>query len=418
MLNYLKTASFLFFTVALLFAGQGLGESAPESEKGRFRLGPFFERRTENGETSFLAVRPFFSWEYKKEQDQRDLDVVWPISTFGRRAERVRNRILTIFYTDDDRNDPESGWHISAPPIWGMGRTNHGVDHWALFPFYGYIPNMLIVNEFRFVLFPLYVSYEVGKTPVPRKYFLWPFFSLKEDPDKTRWSLWPIYGTKKETDFDSRFAFWPLWTEKIYHDQQRQKNGHAWMLFPLMARVDTDTEQGWSVIPPFFSRTTTERGATLLRCPWPLEHYTDPNENTWRFWRIFGVTHRGSRDGWWFLHPIVVFSHQETERVENTRRRIWPLYTFEEDKTFDKGTETVEESYFRIWPLFSRAYSKEQGERIRVLELMPIRDSAPIERNFAPFWTLYECTHTPGESVNRHDLFWGLIKWTTEADDE
>lgn len=386
-------------------------------EAGRFRIGPFFERRTQGDETTFLALRPFFAWEYKPERDQRDFDLAWPLTTFGRRGETVRNRIITVFYNDLDRSDPESSWSLSIPPIYQKGSAR-GDDYWALFPIYGRMPNFLIVNNLEFALFPFYLSYDVGgKKPIRRRYYLWPLFSLKDDPDHTRWSLWPLYGTKKEAEADSRFAFWPIWTEKIYHDQQRNKNGHAWMLFPLMARVDTDTEQSWSVIPPFFSRTTTARGATHLRCPWPLEHYTDANENTWRFWRIAGFTERGTREGWWFLHPIVVSTHQKTDRIENTNKRFWPLYVFEESLSRDKEKIDVNERYFRLWPLYSRWYTKETGERLRFLELIPIRDAAPLERNLTPFWTLYERTRIAGTRINRHDLLWGLIQWTTEIDD-
>ncbi len=405
--------------LSLIAAGNLLGAPAPDPPQtaGRFRIGPLFERRTEGGQTTFLALRPFFSWEHDPRRDQRDLDVAWPLTTFGRRGETVRNRIVTVFYNDQNRSDPQSSWSLSIPPIFQKGSTR-GDDYWALFPIYGKMPNFLIVNNLRFTLFPLYLSYDVGgKTPVRRSYYLWPIFSLKDDPDNPRWSLWPLYGTKKETDADSRYTLWPIWTEKTYHDQQRTKNGHAWMLFPLMARVDTDTEQSWSIIPPFFTRTVTDRGATLLRCPWPLEHYTDENENTWRLWRIAGITERGTREGWWILHPIIVSTHQKTDRLENTRNRFWPLYVFEENLSRDNGRPEVKERYFRLWPLYSRWYTKEAGERLRLLELMPIRDAAPVERNLTPFWTLYERTRIAGTKTNRHDLLWGLIQWTTETDD-
>jgi hypothetical protein len=46
------------------------------------------------------------------------------------------------------------------------------------------------------------------------------------------------------------------------------------------------------------------------------------------------------------------------------------------------------------------------------LELNLIRYSGGVERNWAPFWTLYERTCTP-DGTARHDLLWGLIQWTT-----
>ena len=67
------------------------------------------------------------------------------------------------------------------------------------------------------------------------------------------------------------------------------------------------------------------------------------------------------------------------------------------------------ESYTRVWPFWSRLRTPERTHW-RVLELNPIRHSAAVERNWAPFWTFYEKTETKTES--RWEALWGLLGGT------
>ena len=55
------------------------------------------------------------------------------------------------------------------------------------------------------------------------------------------------------------------------------------------------------------------------------------------------------------------------------------------------------------------SYMQEGGnKRFRVLELWPLRNTGPVEREYAPIWTLY--THTlMGDSYD-DELLWGLYR--------
>jgi hypothetical protein len=48
-----------------------------------------------------------------------------------------------------------------------------------------------------------------------------------------------------------------------------------------------------------------------------------------------------------------------------------------------------------------------------MLEFNLIRHSGGIERNWAPFWTLYERIERDGEI--RHDALWGLLQHRAAA---
>lgn len=403
------------FILGLLFASHTAWGALPLREgEFRFRLGPFFEYASENGTNTCFAIRPFFSRVHDPRANRSITDVVWPLTHDIRTDTTVSGRVATVFYRSNTSDPERPDWTFSIPPFWvnGQGRED-GKPYWGLFPIYGRIPRLVFIEDVRWTLFPLYLHYQTSaKIPIERDYILWPFFSLKHDEDVSRWGLWPIFGTKYEKDVSSRYAFWPIWTERIYHSEV--KNGHAWMLFPLAQRIDADSEQGFGVLPPFFFYSRTTQGAKLVRFPWPFERYTDPNEDTWRFWRLWGRTHRGTRKGWWFLHPILTSQQQVTDNVRTSRFRFFPFYASDRDGVSDIHGQWRERShYWRIWPFVSQASSENAGLERKALVLFPLRDTPSVDRNWAPFWTIYRADREPQHNTTHHELFWGLIKWQT-----
>ena len=391
--------------------------ATPDAEGAfRLRVGPFFEYGSREGRgMTRLAVRPFFAWEEdRRNPPDRDMEVVWPLSHFGWRGDAFHWRVVMTFWNDEDRTDRLTrDYSLAIPPLWVNGRDGEDA-YWGLFPIWGRMPKFLLLEDFRWRLFPLWLSYRTGGTQgVGRTYVLWPFFSLKHDDDAARWGLWPLYGTKRERERDSRYVLWPFWNDQTFHAPNH--NGGAWMLWPLAERIDADTEQGWGLLPPLFRWSETTDGAFLLRCPWPLfERYRDRRESTWRAWRFWGMTHRGTRDGWWFLHPIVVSERQRTESRFVRRFRVWPFYVDEETVAYDiRGRARTQHRHFRVWPFYASDWHEGEGLRRRALALFPIREVPAVERNWAPFWTLYTATREPGSGEVLHELFWGLIWWRT-----
>lgn len=412
----------LKFCFSFIFLCLPLGLLATPSEEGssHFRLGPFFEWRAVDGEMSTLAVRPFFAWEADREYQTQDadFDLLWPLSHSSWRGTAFQSRLLIALWQDEGGVGEDAGdYTFMIPPFWINGRER-GELYMGCFPVAGYIPKLFMVEDLRWVAFPLWLHFRTGGSrATPRNYIVWPFFSLKHDDDATRWALWPIYGTKWEPGVHSRYICWPFWNDVTYDSEQTQ--GHAYMLWPLFEHVNTNREQTYGVLPPFFRISQTSQGAFNLRCPWPFfERYRDRNESTWRSWRFWGKTKRGTRNAWWFLYPIVRHTDQETESQLISNSSFWPFYTNDYVYEYDNdGKATLVSSYFRIWPFYSSSYHKEEGAKRRSLELLPIREAPGIERNWAPFWTFYQATQKPGEKEILHELFWGLIWWHTSADE-
>ena len=403
-------------SLLLALSVQGASAQDAPSKPWRFRIGPFFEIATQQEQLSRLAIRPFFAWEKSQSNPtDRDMEVIWPLSHFEWNGTAFHWRfVLTFWQEADTTNRRSADYSLSIPPIWAHGR-DQDEPYWGLFPLYGKLPKFFLTEDFQWALFPLWLRYRTsGTRAIWRDYYVWPFFSLKYDPDATRWALWPLYGTKRETDFDARFVLWPIWNDQSFHAPRH--TGSAWMLWPLCERINADTEQGWGFIPPLFRRHSYNVNALhITRAPWPLlEHITSPTENTWQGWRFWGISHRGTRDAWWLLDPILAHRKQTTPRMRTDRFTFWPLYTDEEQYTLDaQGTATLKSHYFRIWPFYSSTYNSKSGLVRKALVLFPIRDVPAVERNWSPFWTLYSATQVPGEPAVQHELFWGLIRWET-----
>ena len=87
--------------------------------------------------------------------------------------------------------------------------------------------------------------------------------------------------------------------------------------------------------------------------------------------------------------------------VEKTRSRlnIFPFFTMEKD-------------FLRVWPFWSRQV-EDGREKVKVLDLIPIRNADGFARNWEPFWSLYSSEDLPDGRVRRKFLF-NIFWWTAE----
>ena len=113
------------------------------------------------------------------------------------------------------------------------------------------------------------------------------------------------------------------------------------------------------------------------------------------------------------MWPLFNSSSLKTKDGREERSRLFPFYAkstlYRNDPA---GAEQVAETYTRVWPLYARERTPE-GSHLRALEFSLIRYSGGIERNWAPFWTLYERIEQAGDVT--HDALWGLLRHRTTA---
>jgi hypothetical protein len=402
----------------LLLAAGCASPLPPPGAQSAWRVGPLLEgARLESGDR-LLAVRPLYSRETAGDEPfRRVTDILWPLGTFSRRDDRLSWRCLLFYGTGDAAPASNGAYRFRLFPIYYQGRTRTGDAYAALFPLYGEIQDFLGFGEVHFALFPLYGTALAQETRT--RTVLWPFYLTRHGPDIDQFRLWPFYGERRASGryaHTRHFVLWPLWSD--IHMESEAIRGDGFVLFPLYGRShfdrpDRGPEEGWTLLPPFFSSVRGADGYRSLRAPWPFVRQLDDRGRRERhWWPLYGGTTNALRRDWYAVWPLVSGSVEARPRETVRQFAVSPLF-FRERRTgrpaAPGGPPRVTDAYDRLWPLFSWQRNA-HGSQLRIPELTLFRRSAPIERNWAPFWSLF-VRRQRADGARVTDLLWGLAAW-------
>ena len=357
-----------------------------------FEILPFYQQKQD-----FAALRPI--WSHERETT----DVLWPVFT----SHRDWWRFCFFVHEQDYPND---GYQFDILPIWWNGRegrrkkeegrSDEGT-YWGLFPIWGTHPHVLLMNDWKFCLWPLWMRYSMPRPKEDRwmttNCVLFPFFHWRDDGS---WGFWPLFGFSHNRADDHWYALWPIWNMKTsFPDRDTGGAGTSWMFWPLLGHVDRERENQWLFVPPFFSYAETP-GGWRGRYPLPLVEIErlQPRDRTsiFPFWEH--IVNRSYRDGA-PTGEITRFGWRLVELLPD-ETRVFPFWVSRPDDT-----------YFRLWPFWEESAEKSGVKHGRFLSLFPIRWADGVDRNWAKFWTFYERESDPVET--RHSLFWSIIRWRT-----
>lgn len=347
-----------------------------------FQLGPFYEQRPNH---DYCAVRPFYAHEGEVD------DVLWPLFT----SHESWWRALLLIHSQNTGEDRQ----FEVMPFWFNGETRAGEKYWGLFPLYGRHPHILLLHDWNFALWPVWMRYQMPRPSEDRwmtsNVVLFPFFHWRDDGS---WGAWPIYGVGYQRESDHRYALWPLVTWASYRaDRDTAGAGSSWWVLPLYGSVERERESQTMIVPPFFGYAETPQ-ARRLRTPWPLVEWergrSRDRTSVFPFWERVedkdyfdgSVESRVTRYGWKFIE------------IYDDETRVFPFWV-------------SSDRYFRLWPLYESEAAALDTRRGNFLSLVPIRWIPQIDRNWAKFWTLYENFDCP--LYTDHSLLWGIIRWRT-----
>ena len=397
--------------------------------------GPFFEYRRAIGPNpvggsrearlrTFWAFRPFYAQVRAPETSERDF--LWPIATGHSREDALWWRAFFLAY-GDAREGREPSWSFNILPIFFCGSDRLDRGYWGLFPLYGTHPHLLQMDNWRFVLWPLWMDYDVKS--VHHGAVLWPLVTWKNNDTATA-GLWPIFSHARLRESDHWYALWPIATWARYdEDRDTSGAGFSWMFWPLYGHVSRARETQHLFLPPFFSWTRTPH-VRRWRVPWPLvdvEIGTRRNRTSvWPFYEhLDGFPYtsaetppdartpdeRTRRYLWLFVEDTEL----STETTRETRFNVFPFFTYERRMAREKKSGEWREasSFLRIWP-FWRSETDHGLTRRRVLDLVPIRHAEGLDRNWSPFWTFWTSESLRGGSTD-HSLLWNIFTWTSDA---
>jgi len=373
---------------------------------------PFYDNlTTTNG--SFFAVRPFYSHTIVAEGDIQD--VLWPLYSRKEFKEEQSSRALIFWWTHQFPSDQTSvrdrNWLL---PFYFQGTDKNGEGYFALFPLGGTINEFLGRDKIMFVLFPMFGKSQIND--VKTTSVLWPVYSHTRGAGIQRDRVFPIIGKSTlEGKYEKHFLFWPFWTSAEYF--YPGDSGKAWLLFPLCGRAKLEQESTWWILPPFF-RFTDGVKQDKISCPWPFIQRVDSEKYRKNYiWPIWGQKRfpEGLKQRTFLFWPIFWSEKSQEAGVVKTRRMAVPLFFMDHiyRPASPEAERTEISNYWKLWPLMSWQ-NEGSVSRFRMLELWPIKDAAPIERNWAPLWTLYKRTTVDG--VVRKDILW--FAWHSEKEPE
>lgn len=389
------------FSGALAVAGFCCTVSAAE-------IDPFYENlKTDSG--SFFAVRPFYSHTVTDEREIRD--VFWPLYSRKEFKDEISSRALIFWYTrrfsPQDESPRYRNWLL---PIYFQGRDAAGKGYFAIFPLGGTVHEFLGRDEMTFALFPVFGKSRINDVKTTSVF--WPLYSRTRGEGVQRDRLFPIVGKSvRENGYEKRFLFWPFWTSAEYVHPSNP--GRAWLLFPLCGQAKLKQENTLWLLPPLFRFTEGEKQDKLY-CPWPfIQKVKSEQQEKFYVWPLWGEkkTNAGQNSRSFMFWPVLWSEKvQGSDRIKTCQRAV-PVFTHV--RTVSPAAPEAEEKeisdYWRIWPLMSWRRDGEVS-RFRTLELWPVKDHAPVERNWAPLWTLYQQTGQNG--VVEKDLLW--FAWHSE----
>lgn len=349
-------------------------------------LWPFIEGR-EDTEWKQSFFRPFWNRREEKGQEFKETEFLWP---FGRITQRGSATYTTFFpfrfRTEETKEDGEKEVDDIRFPFLFKHRQK-GDNYTAIFPFFGHIKDRFGRDEIKFVMWPIYTWQR--KDDVTATTILWPFISFSSYPGGGGFKLWPLFGSsEKKGTFKKSFILWPFYN---YQWAQLKSGGtyECTVMFLIMGKERSPAGKADSILWPFFMHTENfKTGVTEDWYPWPLfgkgrgKDYTKD-----QYLPFFSTTKEGGTKDDAILWPIATFTDRQTADSHYTSARVLPLwYDVKEEWPKDKSRET----YFHLWPLFHTSKKRNGVEKTESLSPIWLRENDGWERNWAPFFWLFQ----------------------------
>lgn len=369
--------------------------------------GPLFERRLA-GEASGLAFRPVYTREVRPDMNRVEGELLWPLGEYSARSPEAGWRVGVAWYRCFDTSAERPRWRFWLLPIYLQGRGASGRAYAAVFPLGGRIEEFLGLDEYVFAWWPLWSKSRINRQTTTD--VLFPIWSRTTGPNADRLRVFPFWGRSTRHDrHEKRFILWPVWTWARY--DHPASHGTGWILFPFYGRLDLSDQTSQMWLPPFFRIAHAEQ-MNRFDMPWPFIRYQTGQRNQLHIWPLFGRTTDPRVDRSYIAWPIAW--RLRVARPTEVTRSYWVLpflhYRRTEprlppaDLAAPRPPAAVE---WKVWPL---ADGEQAGDRTRwrALSLWPTRNLTPVERSWAPLWTLVEYRRD-GADLDVEAL-WGMVR--------
>ena len=365
-------------------------------------LGPIYERRVYEDGRHFFAIRPFYCELHDPARERILREYLWPVGTVKKLGPETYWRFL-LFFGRSDRGEEEYRWHFWALPFLMFGDRGGEGTYASVFPLGGTMENFLGRDRTTFAVFPLYAHSVIGERQSTE--ILWPFISWTRDEGLSKFRVLPFYGREfVEGEYRKQFVMWPIWSQVEYTGGDVQ--GSGFVLFPIIGHTKLTDQETWMLIPPLIRWSKSDE-VTQVYAPWPFVQYFRGEINKTYLWPLWGHKWTDVTDDRFFLWPFFSASVNRRHDLIVHQHAFRPfIYRDKEFVRLENGDYGEQiRSLTKVWPIYYK-YEEEDTSYLRILDLWPTKHSPGVDRNLAPFWTLYS-RHRKGDE-RESALLWGL----------
>lgn len=381
------------------------------AERNLEALGPVVEWHDSPTESGFY-LRPLFNRRNDKESQLIRSDWLYPFGscTFGPDLDRWTFYPLFAHNAESFSDGlTEKTWTLLPLFHWKRGR---GPTDFFLVPLGGVLHDFWDREKVAVVLWPLFVfqqGKEVRSWSCPHPIFTY----VRWDDGAAGYKVWPLFGYhNRPGKFKKLFVLWPI--------------GHY-----LRSETPEGPQTHWGVFP-FYTSIVGPKGFEW-HAPWPfVSHRLDDNvdacqEDWWYLWPFAGRRTGKDIDGWFFRPIYSTVSRQGSKYVTF----LWPLGWYTETPKADEPsvsfrvvplmfyereeTQERQSGAWQAWPLVKYGYD-DKWANVEFPSLFPYRHHAEWERNFGPFFRVFEYDRSK-KGVQSWRFLWRVVRVDSGPED-
>ncbi|UJS18416.1 MAG: hypothetical protein L3J17_04980 [Candidatus Jettenia sp.] len=355
-----------------------------------------------------FCFRPVYSVKKIPKEKYKKSEFLWPLNYTVHTDNRTYTKSFPFYsYTKDTSGKiPEK--ERTFFPIF-FSRTQNGKDKdFAIFPFYGTFHHRFNRDKIQFILWPVYTK--VIKGDRHSWNIIWPIFNYAKSTkgDEYGYKVWPFYGKhKKERSFEKGFIMWPLYT---YINAEIENVGRykGWGTIPFYVSEKSPVSDSQSILWPLFNHVDDkQRGLERWDYPFPIATRIKGKErdkNTFLpFWNIDRKRNSKTVS---FAYPLFWLLHYKTGNSRKTDTiRFLPFYWKRDEYLIHEGKYT---RLRQIWPFYKREKETDHSTNFEVFSLYPFLDDESWERNWKPFFHMYERRNDKTSKRKTTRLLWRL----------
>jgi len=371
--------------------------------------------------SSELYLRPLYNRRGDKPSGTATSEWLYPLGSGRFRRDYLSRRVLYPLALRDRETEPD-GKVVSRTVLLPLlyYRSGAGPTDLLLFPFGGVLHNLLGREKVVVVLWPLFV-WQRGAEATSWS-VLHPIFTrVRWDGGGWGFKVWPLFGlNRRRGRFLKLFVLWP-----VVHYQRMETSGNCkfeisnlksvrWWVFPLVGRITEPGGSEWSVLWPFFGHRR-EGGREEWWLPWPVVGRRSGDRGSgWMVWPLYGNRRTNeSRNSKFetrnsFLWPLGWYGRREDGRGKSVSVRLVPLMFWEREEA-GQGAAVRRTGAWQVWPLAKWRRTGNGETHLEFPSVMPLRWHGGWERNFAPFFRVFEY-HRTEDGVRSWRLLWRLAR--------